>query len=211
MHPRPNFPLLVQTVPRVKAEAFHQLVIGRDVKVPGGREEFVVREPYASANSRTLIVKPKSTPYLVGTPTGKSLDNVGRERTGAITSSDLVADRVVQAINSTHELIVRAHHDTDAQRICAVVPMLVVSDGRVWQIDYDEDGNMKGGASQTGHIPYFVGRRFRTGAGAGSAEVSFTVSHLDIVTLNSLEIVLNKYFDPEENQPGILPRGESLE
>ena len=35
--------------------------------------------------------------------------------------------------------------------------------------------------------------------------------HLDIVTLNSLEIVLKRYFDAEEYPPGILPFGESLD
>lgn len=209
LNPRPNLPLVIHTVPRVKAEAFHQVLIGEDVQIPEKDSNFFVRSQGKDHTSRAVVVKSTATPYLTGNQVGKAAVLVGREATGRIHAESSVTDRLSKAVNVTYDMIKRAHHDTNREKVCALVPLLIIPEGRVWQVDYDEDGNIMGGAFQTGHVSYFVGWRFRANPSDPHGP-SFTVSHVEIVTVNNLEALFKRCLDPDEYPPGFLPFGEKL-
>jgi hypothetical protein len=209
--PRDNFPLVIHAMPRSRAEAFHQVLIGNAVGVPPNLDHMTER-PAPGSQSRGLILKSTSTPYAATNQVGKSVDLVGRDINGRIRAeSEEAFDAVTETIHSCYDLVSRAHHDKSPDKIHSIVPVLVIPDGRGWQVDYDTEGNIEGGAHTTGHCPFFVGRKFRLPAVTGTqAGFSFTLSHLELVTVSAFESFLAKYASPDEYPPGYLPFNENF-
>lgn len=90
---RPNCPVLLSTVPRTAAEAFHDLLVNQ----PG--------------THRSLAVRPKAGPrsaYKVGEPVAKKTGQVGRYRSGKLVGNDEATfEKLNQAVNSCRDLILQ--------------------------------------------------------------------------------------------------------
>src|ERR1039457_6429851 len=126
---RPNNPLLLSAVPRTQDEGFHNvLYCNRRTTFTGFSVE--------SFNGTSSAYKP-------GEMVGKKTDQVGRETTGDLVSNDEVTfDKISQAINSCQGLIEELSKKVSAPPKRVIVPVLVISPGSLWDVDYDSTGSI---------------------------------------------------------------------
>ena len=72
--------------------------------------------------------------------TGKKTDQVGREMSGELVSNDEATfDKLNQAVNSCQDLVRTLSGKVAPPLRRAIVPVLVVPTGLLWQVDYDSD------------------------------------------------------------------------
>ncbi|MEO8269685.1 MAG: hypothetical protein ABI557_08195 [Aureliella sp.] len=120
--------------------------------------------------------------------TGKSCQQVVRSAAGDYSGSNAeVYDKWSQAISSAHGLLDLADDDgqrTDVGSLVAILPILVVRDGTLWNANYDESGLRISAPAQIERIPFFIGAEIRPRAKIG--ESSLNVSHLEILTESGL-------------------------
>jgi hypothetical protein len=165
---RPTAPLLVHAVNRRDHEAFQQLLI------------FARGYPMA----RAVNVEGPNSVYRPGEPVGKQTDQVARKSGGDFLTSDApIFDKISQSVNSAHDLVREAASSTGVRSITAMVPVLVVPDGQLWQVQYDDDGRRVSDPVQVPHTTLYLNKRWTVILWAA---VEFTLSHLDIITLGAL-------------------------
>jgi len=91
---------------------------------------------------------------------------------------------MAQALSSADDLTSRACSDgserTGNIALSLVFPILVVPNGRLWQTEYDANGNRNSNPKQVPHCSYFVGRQYYHSSPSGGDEL--TISHIEIVT-----------------------------
>lgn len=167
---RPNFPLLVSCVPRLREESYHHAILngvkwsnkpdatGHGVHVTG-----INRETLKFGYMNGSIFQPEK-------PVGKSTVQVGKSNDGTKTgwkfscNDDDVHDGWSQAIASAYDLIASAYtadFSTDQQPMTSVVfPVLVVPDGMLWVVEYSPEGKRKGEPSVTDECQYYLGKNF---------------------------------------------------
>jgi hypothetical protein len=113
---------------------------------------------------------------------GKELNQIGWKKSGNgwdLTSSDGdVFGKWTQAVSSAQGLIADARRTPHT--ITAILPVLVVPDKTLWQVEYDSDGSMKE-PMLTQRCTYFLGQQVHL-AGLGP----FTISNLEIMTFSGL-------------------------
>lgn len=167
---RPSRPLLVHAVQRHRTEAFHNLIVRPDVP---------------NAAVRTTPIKAPQSLYRHGDFVGKKTDHVALKGDGSFMSSDSeVFDKISQSINSSVAVIADTYSTIPAHHLAAVLPVLVVPDGSLWQVDYDENGAIQTQARQVTMSTLFLGvtwtiAHIRSGG-------PFTLSHLEIISLGAL-------------------------
>lgn len=168
---RDFFPLVVHRVRRRRHEAFHSLI--RYDPLPHSR---------IPPMTDIKVVRVDHTLYEPGEPAGKRLDQVGRTPAGEIQSSDRdVFEKLSQAIASTRDLtleIVRKRDRLDY----LVLPVVVIPDGRLWTVDYEENGARLDEPHQSPAAELYVGQTWPLDIPG----LSFTLSHLEIVTIGHL-------------------------
>lgn len=170
---RPNFPLVVQCVPRSESEAFHETIYSRP---EASRSEFecVLTQSYREHEAF----------YRQGELVGKSLQQIGRTPRDELTANDSdVYDKWSQAISSSHGLLESACDDglpfaMGAQ--IAILPILVVRNGMLWEARYDLSGEKVGRPKQVDRISYFIDTHIQPVSPIGEAPL--VISHLEIVT-----------------------------
>lgn len=127
---RPNFPLLISTVPRTPPEAFYNAI----VFTPGTPHSYAVEK----RTGRSV--------YVLDKPVGKATDQVGRSDTkpnDLISNDEQTFDKMSQAINSCQGLVERFSREVPSSNVrTVIVPMLVVPAGTLWQVDYDHTGQL---------------------------------------------------------------------
>lgn len=166
-----NFPLLVQCIPRMHHESFHDVIASLV-----GKDE-VVR--ITSVNSV----------YTTSDPTGKNLIQVGRDSLGNFVATDSdVYEKWAQALASANDLFELGRGTLP--RFSIVMPIVVVPDKRLWQVCYDENGVRKDGPKQVDNVSYYVGEEYQW-TRAGMSEVT-RVSHLEFVTETGIKQLFNK-------------------
>lgn len=169
---RPHHPLLLSAVPRTEAESFHECI---DVSPPSS---------YGRSSKRARLSGCDSV-YLVGEGVGKKTDQVGRE---SAPSGELVSDdsetfeKLNQAVNSSRDLI-RYYGSPSLpppdRRV--IMPVLIVPDGVLWQIDYGPDGTTTTNPRLVPATTLFLGRSWDFDRGDG-LQVPYSMSHLEIWT-----------------------------
>lgn len=171
----PTAPLLVHAVSRRESEAFQQLLaFTAGYGVP-----------------RAVPVKRSESVYKPGEPVGKQTDQVARRPSGDFIASDFpIFDKISQSVNSCRDLVRDAVVNTGVQSITAVVPVLVVPDGQLWQVRYDDDGLRVSDPIQVQHATLYLNKAWDV---QSLASITFTLSHLDIITLGSLPERLDFY------------------
>lgn len=166
---RENSPLLLSALPRLNSEAFHE----------------VIRTPQHAYWPRSFPVNGPQTPYLEGSMVGKRTNQVGRELGGSLSGDDAVTfDKLGQSLNSCFDLV-REHAAVASRLVVAVVPVLVIPDGRLWQVEYEPDGSLKTSPHQVAQTTLFVNHSWNAGV-PSAAPVTFRVSHIDLVTIGAL-------------------------
>jgi len=166
---RDTSPLLVHAVKRTQDEAFHDLVIRR-----------------ARSQSRIVRVESYESTYEPDQFAGKGSDQVTRKADGTFGRSDAdVFDKITQAVNSARDLIDEAVNvPSSVDSVISIIPMLVVPDGRLWQVNYSPDGAQLGPPQQVHYCPFFLNHPWVV-AGT-NVSPPYTLSHLEMMTFSGM-------------------------
>lgn len=167
---RANHPLLLSAVRRTQNEAFHENICfdpGLDM-------------------ARIERLTGRNSAYAVGEMVGKKTDQVGRDDKGLLFSDDSATfDKLNQAVNSCKDLVHRWTAKRDPPYTRVVVPVLVVLDGVLWQVDYSSDGQTVVSPRTVSNATLFLGYTWSAKRRDG-VQVDYCLSHLEIVTLDGL-------------------------
>lgn len=191
-----SYPLAVHTVPRPQEDAFHEVLMPRNTSVK--ESPYHTYRPGVWMTGVTVRVLAGRSVYEVGAPVGKDMDQVGYQKDGKIDGRDSeVFDKFSQAINSAAGLIKRAASGEHYLPTTAIVPVLVVPDGRLWEIRCDSDGNIESSPRLTQGVPYLIRHKWEIPLGRnqhfdGDLSVTYTLSHIELVTLSGLGSMIDR-------------------
>ena len=174
-----HFPLLIHAVRRTETESFHVLLQRHKTSSMGWM---------AAHRISPTGVYPKNS--LVG----KKTDQIGRRKTdGRLVSSDGdVFGKISQAINSSYDLVAEAERDQGG-RIHAIIPVLVVPDDTLWQVDYDEFGKVTEPGRLVTAATIFINKNWSIGS--KHKDYDYDVSHLEVTTIGALTDRFESWFD----------------
>lgn len=180
---RENFPLLIQCVPRLGVEAFHDIMVAfnRDL-IERSKMQLRLRDPF----SQCLRIGMARTLYPPGQIVGKSFSQVGREfqSPNSITSNNAeVNEKWGQCLASATELVARSQPSelpNGMAYLTAILPVIVVPNDRLWVSHYDRDGALIHPPVMSDEITYFVGHTVKPNV--LSCLEGFNFSHIHIVT-----------------------------
>ena len=168
---RPNHPLLLSAVPRTDTEAFHDLLIYEASKV-------------ISYPKVTPVVGNQSA-YKPGEMVGKKTDQVGRDSEGSLVSDDSTTfDRFNQAVNSCKDLVHKFAFNSSLPLNRAIVPVLVVPEGLLYQVDYAADGRTQVLPRRVTRATLFLNHTWSVERNWGP--INYRLSHIELVTLDAL-------------------------
>lgn len=164
-------PLLVHSTPRLDTESFHSVI----AKHARGGDQW----PF------TTTMSPSDT-YPSGDSVGRQTDQPSRNGQGAWVSADAgTYDKWIQAVNGARDFAQRVSSSGLRSGFAlAVLPMLVVPTGTLWQADYDAGGNSVGPPRGVGSSQLFIG--YTWPLNGFITPLSLSVSHLEICTLDGL-------------------------
>jgi hypothetical protein len=165
---RENAPLLLSAVPRTSAEAFHNILhTAPDAIWTSVRE---MRGPQSAYKPNEMV--------------GKAMDQVRKDSNGILNSDDRATfEKMSQAVNSTRDLIAR-HSATTSNLFTAVVPVLIVPEGRLWQAEYSEGGEIQKQPYQLSKSTFFLDHVWPFGNQARGVH-EFRLSHIDCLTISA--------------------------
>ncbi|MEX2411837.1 MAG: hypothetical protein WD607_10815 [Candidatus Paceibacterota bacterium] len=149
--------------------------------------------------------------YKEGDFVGKSSDQIGRhDYTGEIIANDSqIYDKWAQAVNSVYDLLDRAYRQSTSTRIkyaSFAVPILVVPNNTLWQINYDENGNKVSSPTRIDRCPYFINKNYFVGAGVWGLE--YFITHLEILTISGLKAYIKDFILDKNERLRIFPPQE---
>jgi hypothetical protein len=177
---RPNFPLLVSTLPRPDAEAFYSVILFTR----------------GLSNSFDVKLVEGLGMYRASRPVGKTTDQVGRDTNNQLFSNDeQTFDKISQAINGCRDLVERCSHEVSDVQKRIVVPVLVVPAGTLWQVDYDTTGKITVPPRQVRHSNLFLDNYWEAKSPYGD-EIKYRISHLEIVAFDGLSDVVERWIGP---------------
>ena len=163
----PSFPLLIMCVPRAQEESFHDTLLAFDPDLQQQRRASVLEMPAMRRNCLRFRVEHGTSVYVVGAPVGKSCAQVGRAQNNSITGNDAeVFDKWSQALASTHDLADDAANEGERHKgvfMSLIVPIVIVPDGTLWQVQYANNGKRTGPPQRTDQCSFFIGRDYRAG------------------------------------------------
>ena len=186
-----GFPLLVICTPRSQIESFHDLITSYHPNfVDQGNMSVRAFEKICEQTR----IGPGQSPYRMGEAVGKSWQQVGRDEKGNLVTSDSeLFEKWSQAVASAQDLLDEATKVGMQNRLeiaTLVLPVLVVPDGALWEVQFESDGTRKTKPIQTNRCSFFLGRECR--AGDNLQGIDFTLSHLEFVTFTGLKELLTE-------------------
>ena len=193
---RENYPLIVSCVPRRSDEAFHEIVYSVEPDTLPIEQGSLPLARAMRQSSRSVPLRGPYSLYAEGEPVGKSCDQVGRhsQLEEFVYEDSGIYEKWAQALSSADDLTYLACTDgaerTGAFALSLVFPVLVVPNGRLWQVNYDSLGRRDGTPAQVDRCSYWVGRTYSHRSPAGGDQV--TLSHLEILTTNGLRLFVNE-------------------
>ena len=166
---RPSAPLLVHTTPRLASEAYHTVV--RRYRTGGYLFHEAIRRPNI---------------YEEGRPVGRQTDQPSRENDGGFKSSDAPSyEKWLQALNGCRDLLRElVQAPIPRSQVGVIVPMLVVPDKVLWQVEYDDEGRISEPARMVERTTLIL--RHQWSAPTIMGDFAYEISHLEIVTLSAL-------------------------
>jgi len=174
---RANHPLLLSAVPRTITESAHDLLLVRKMIGPA----------YPSVEKMTGA----GSAYKEGEMVGKKTDQVGRLESSKELFSDDEAtfDKLNQAVNSCKDLVrdLRRGPDHFPLLVRAILPVLVVPDGVLWQVDYDQNGVMRTSPRKVSRTTLYYGHSWEiSGDNVTTLPITYKLSHIEVVTISAL-------------------------
>jgi hypothetical protein len=177
----PDFPLVVQRVPRPENESYHEVIHASDHLSTTG----------------TVLQRPRRTDnrgvYRSGEMVGKKATQIrwNPKRENSFVAGDSETyDKWSQALSSADALITQsqqAHKKYKQSEFATfVMPILIVSDSTLWVADYSESGQRKGAPEQVEEATLFVDREYGQGNGG------YYIGHLHMFTLTGFSNFLKK-------------------
>ena len=134
--------------------------------------------------------------YRPGEIVGKKTDQVGRDTSGALVSNDeMTFEKLNQAVNSCQDLVREYMRKPSPPLVRAIVPFLILPPGRLWQVDYGADGKLEREPRMVTHATLFLNNTWSADLGVG-INLSYRLSHIDLVTLDALPGILHAYSGP---------------
>ena len=125
----------------------------------------------------------------------KQTDQIGRREDGSFVSDDRATfDKVSQEVNSCRDLIKALARKKDQPRVKAVIPLLVVPDNSLWQVDYSSDGVVEGDPHEVTHASLFSDSEWSAEGPLLGNAISHRLSHLEFATFGALREVISSYF-----------------
>lgn len=190
---REDFPLLVQCVPRVAAESFHQIIYNAGGPVAQGRSY--------THNMHATKLYPESDPV------GKAFAQVGTQNSNDTCSDPKFYDKFAQAMQSTAELVndARERGNEDATKRCHfVLPVVVVPNDRLWQVDYGVNGTQRTAPHLKPHISYKINKSWSSGhfnhtSSAFTDFLRYKISHMEFVEKGYLEVFFETFLGKGSN------------
>lgn len=168
---RDTSPLLIHNTARTAEESYHCLL---------GRKR------QGALFSELIKVEPPESPYRPTEYVGRATDQVTRKGDNSFLASDSqVYEKVFQAVNGTFDLVGAAVWAHGLPQIAAILPILVIPDGRLWVCDYDATGTVIAGPEQRTSAPVVLGHVWDVKHEYGTHR--FSLSHLEVVTLSALD------------------------
>lgn len=208
---RENFPILISCVPRHNQESYHQVAMFS--KKSNDTMTYIVSVNQSRA--KTLTIREQHSLYKVAEPVGKSTVQVGKAMDGSITANDSeLYDKWGQCLSSIQGLIERSYWDGDEDdhqevSFSAAFPIVVVPNGRLWTVSYDEDGNRISDPVPTNRCACFVDKNYVMGTKLASTKM--WLSHVEIVTFDGLGNFVDTYLKAESGMEKIFPKMGILE
>lgn len=203
---REHFPVLISCVPRHASECFHEVAM-----VSEPRTDVMMRGAGVfTSRAKVLRLESEYSLYRHGAPVGKSTAQVGRLLDGSISSNDSeIHEKWGQCLSSSQELADRVYWDGTGESgnplyLCAVLPFVVVPDGRLWTVEYDGDGNRTSDPMATDRVSCYVGKAYSIGTKVASS--IFTVSHVEVATVAGLTDFVRSHLSDEGELQTLFPK-----
>lgn len=203
---RDNFPILISCVPRHEQESYHQIAL---VSEPQSDPTMIALSIHQS-RARTLSIRDQHSLYKVLEPVGKSTVQVGRGTDNTISANDSeLYEKWGQCLSSVKELIDSVYWDggrKDQEKAyqSAVFPFVVVPNGRLWIVSYDEDGNRISDPTPTDRCSCFIDKDYEMGTQLAKARM--WLSHVEIVTYDGMRSFVENYVTTEEGMASVFPK-----
>jgi len=179
---RPNSPLLLSTVPRMEAEAFHDVIRYND-----GAPSFAVVQ----------TVRGDDSAYFAKEMVAKKTDQVGRdEALNTLVSDDSATfDKLSQAINNCRDLAEQCASDKNPPYLRVVAPVLVIPDNLLWQVDYSASGTLMNQPRNVTRATFYLNKTWAVPRPLSpDGPLNYRMSHLEIVTLGGLADAVESWF-----------------
>ena len=140
--------------------------------------------------------------YPVGDPVGKSSEQIARTDDGKFEprGDKEVYERWAQALSSANDLIHSCTLDGEeigATAFSVAIPMLVVPDGTLWTILFDESGDLVQSPQPVNRCSYYVARSYRYRNGISSWTSPIQLSHLEIVIVTGVKVYIDEHCNYE--------------
>lgn len=173
-----NAPLLLSAVPRTQSESFHHLLWSQPQ---------AIRVSVKEMSGDNSLYKP-------GQMVGKQSDQVGRDNNGVLLSDDQATfDKMNQAVSSCRDLVAEHSHVT-SPFVVAIVPVVVLPDNRLWQVDYDAEGLLQTPPRQVPRSTLFLNHTWSFGNDT-RGHIHYRLSHIEFITLGTLASWADRCFD----------------
>lgn len=200
---RDNFPILISCIPRHDQESYHQIALVSDQKT----DKYQVVMNIHQSRAITLSIRGERSIYKPGEPVGKSTVQVGRALDGIISANDAeLYEKWGQCLSSANDLVRRVYwdgHDEKKDYMSTVIPFVVVPNGRLWMVTYDDQGNRTGEPKQTDRCPCFIDKDYEMGSKLASARM--WLSHVEIVTFDGMQSFIEGHLKTEEGIEILFP------
>jgi len=201
---RENFPILISCIPRHEQESYHQIALVGDPKA----DLYQIASSLHQSRATTLSMRWQHSLYKPGEPVGKSTAQIGRAMDGTISTNDAeLYEKWGQCLSSTNDLVGRMYwdgHDDKETYFSAVVPFVVVPNGRLWMVTYDDEGNRTSDPEQTDRCSCFVNKDYEMGTALAGARI--WLSHIEIVTFDGMRAFVERHLKTKEGMEKIFPR-----
>jgi hypothetical protein len=177
-------PLLVSAVPRIEPEAFNDLLVCRAYNT---FTTFLV-ETVAGYDS---TYKPKGM-------VGKQTDQVRWDSSEKelVSNDEATFEKLNQAVNSCQDILSKLASKATQPMRRAIVPVLVVPTGLLWQVDYDPQGAITAPPHITSRANVFLNHTWSTRSIYGD-EIRYRISHIEIATFDALKGISDAWLGPD--------------
>jgi hypothetical protein len=129
---------------------------------------------------------------------------------GAISTNDAeLYEKWGQCLSSTNDLVSRMYWDGDDDKeidFSAIFPFVVVPNGRLWMVTYDNNGNRTSDPSQINRCSCYINKDYEMGSTPLGIRTWLWLSHIEIVTFEGMKAFVEKYLKTKKGVEEIFPR-----